>query len=235
MKKILKYMMLLLVVVGLTGCTSKKIVGETDAYKFKQEYESLNGEHREKDDKEYRSITIDVDNPMVYSSFDKINEMIDNDETFIIYTGFSGCPWCRSVIPYAIESAKENNIDKIYYINLRSKDDKSYDLRGYKALDEDNNVITEVEAASGYSEFLEKCDDVLDSYELTDEDGNTYETGEDRLYAPSFIMVIKGEVVKLTEGISEDQTDGYMELTDKIKEDMTSNFNEFFEYFNENK
>ena len=53
--------------------------------------------------------------------------------------------------------------------------------------------------------------------------------------APTFFMVINGEVVKATSGISEEQKDGYAEITEKMENDMNSSLNEFFKYFKENK
>lgn len=229
-KKIALILLLLVSIITLTGCTNNK----EDAKKFKEEYESLNGEKRS-DGKEFRSIEIDEKNPMIYSSFEEVNKMIDKKESFIVYTGFNACPWCRTVIPYAIKQAKENGIKKIYYINVRENDDKSKDLRGYKKLDDDNKVVVEFESASGYLDFTKHCDSVLDPYVLKDEEGNEYETGEDRLMAPTFFMVINGEVVKATSGISEEQKDGYAEITEKMENDMNSSLNEFFKYFKENK
>lgn len=228
MKKVFYAIAVLLLVVILSGCTSK------DATKFKEEYESLNGEKRE-DGKDFRSIEIDEKNPIIYSNFEEVNKMIDNKESFIVYTGFNACPWCRTVVPYAIKQAKENKIKKIYYINVRENDEKAKDLRGYKKLNENNEVVVDTESAPGYLDFVKHCDSVLDPYVLTDEEGNEYETGEDRLMAPTFIMVINGEVVKATSGLSEDQTNGYAEITEQMEKDMNSSLGEFFKYFKDNK
>ena len=46
----------------------------SDAVKFKEEYESLNGTIREKDGKIIRSINIPKNNPMVYSGANEIVE-----------------------------------------------------------------------------------------------------------------------------------------------------------------
>ena len=61
----------------------------SDAIKFKEDYESLNGTTREKDGKTIRSITIPKNNPMVYSDADKIVDMINNKETFVVYFCFN--------------------------------------------------------------------------------------------------------------------------------------------------
>ena len=70
---------------------------------------------------------------------------------------------------------------------------------------------------------------VLNNYELQDENGNSIDTGEKRIYAPSFVYIENGKAVKLIEGISENQTDSRMELTDEILEDEENLFSDFFE------
>lgn len=231
MKKKILILFLLLSIITLTACNKKN---NEDAKKFKESYEELNNQDTGNNNK-YREVNIDEDNPIIDSSFNEINKKIENKETFIAYIGFRKCPWCRSVIESALSSAKENNIDEIYYVDVRPTDEKSGDLRGYKKLDENNIVVTDVEKGEGYDQFIKYCDEFLDPYILTDEEGNEYSTNEDRLYAPTYIIVIKGKVVKLTEGSSDKQTDGYQELTDEIKNDMKNTFDEFFKYYNENK
>ena len=49
-------------------------------------------------------------------------------------------------------------------------------------------------------------------------------TNEKRIYAPNIVVVKDGKAITLTSGISEKQTNGYMELTDEMIEDMKNNF-----------
>ena len=110
---------IILVVISLflvSGCTNKKL---SDSEKFKQEYEELNNQKREKDDKEYRSITIPKDNPYVYQTASDIIERMDNKETFVVYFGFAECPWCRSILPTLTEVAKDLELDTIYYVDIQ--------------------------------------------------------------------------------------------------------------------
>lgn len=44
-------------------------------------------------------------------------DMIDNDETFILYAGRETCPYCQSFVPVLMEAAENNNITVIYYID----------------------------------------------------------------------------------------------------------------------
>ena len=83
--------------------------------KFKQEYESINDKVSEKSSKKNRSVNIPENNPMEYITAEKLVKKIDNKESFVVYFGFSECPWCRSVIEELITTAQEENIRKIYY------------------------------------------------------------------------------------------------------------------------
>lgn len=40
-----------------------------------------------------------------------------------------------------------------------------------------------------------------------------------RIYVPSIVAIVDGKAVNLTDGISDKQTDAYMELSDEIKKD----------------
>lgn len=211
----------------ISGCTSK------DAKKFKEDYEALNGVETSTSGVYYRSITIDSDNPIVYSSFKEVSEKIESKDDFIVYVGFSACPWCRSVIPYVLESAKENKIKKIYYINVREDNTRASDLRGYYKLDEKGNVVVDVQADEYYKKVLNTLDDYLSPYTLTDTNGKTVETGENRLYAPTVIVYKEGKAVALDECISDSQTNGYMDLTDEMIADIKTKADALFKKYNE--
>ena len=205
MKKILTTALILLSIFLLTGCVDKN----SDAYKFKTEYESINGE-KNGSGKEYRSLNITNDNPFVYSSAKEISEKIDNKETFIVYFGFKECPWCRSVLEQLIKAAKDNNVETIYYVDVK-------DIRDVKEIDENGEVVTTTEGDSSYMKLIEKMAVVLDDYTLTNENEEEIETGEKRIYAPNVVAVSRGKAIQLETGISDELTDPYMELTTKIE------------------
>lgn len=209
MKKLINVAILVLSIFLLVGCTK-----ETDATKFKNEYESLNGEVGS-NGKAMREIKISEDNPFVYITEEDLINKIDNDETFLVYFGYPSCPWCRSVLPTLISALKGNNINKIYYVNL-------YEIRDTLKL-VDGEVVVDKEGTKEYKEILKRLDNVLDEYTLNDGE-ESVSTGEKRIYAPSVISVVKGESTKLTLGISELQTDAYMDLTSEIIEDTYNLF-----------
>lgn len=178
-----------------------------DSYKFKKEYESLNGKKREKDGKTIRKVHIDIDNPIKYSTAKDISDMMDDKKTFIVYFGFNDCPWCRSIIENLISVAKEKDIDTVYYVDVK-------DIRDEKDL-VDGEIVTKKEGSKAYMELIKKLDNVLEDYIITADDKD-FKTGEKRIYAPNIVAVVNGKAEELTDGISSKQNDAYMKLTEKM-------------------
>ena len=213
MKRFLTVFVLLLAVLTLTACGVDK---SSDAYQFKEEYEALNGEDNG-NGKTIRTIEIPVDNPIVYASSDEIVSKIDAKESFVVYFGFAKCPWCRSMIEQLIKSAKDNNIDTIYYVDV-------LEIRDTYAIDDEGNIQKTKDGTDGYMALLERIGNVLSDYTLTDEEGNKIEVGEKRIYAPNVVAVVNGKAEKMTEGVSEKLEDPYSELTDEMMEESYNSF-----------
>ncbi len=185
----------------------------TDAAKFKKEYESLNGTKSKKNGQKIRSITIPKANPIIYKTADELVKMIEDKETFAVYFGFPDCPWCRSVLPTLLEVANDQNIEKLYYVDVK-------EIRDTLELDKENKVITKEKGSKGYQNLLKKLDKVLDSYYLTNDKGDKIDTKEKRIYAPNIVVVINGVAKEMTSGISDKQEDGYSKITTEIEKDM---------------
>lgn len=220
MKKIEVIVIALISVFLLTGCVDKT----TDAYKFKEEYESINN----KDNgfgKKYRKLNISNDNPFIYSTPEDILERVNNNETFIVYFGFKECPWCRSILEELIHAAKDKKVDKIYYVDVK-------DIRDVKQVDEENNIITVKEGNKAYMELIEKFSNVLSNYTLTKLD-EKINTGEKRIYAPNIIAVSNGKAIQMEEGISEELIDPYSKLTNKMKKYTYNKFKCLFKCLEE--
>lgn len=211
MKKIFTIILIMMLTLTLTGCSDKP-VEKTDALKFKEEYEKQNGVKNEKYNVTTRTLNIPEDNPMVYATAEEIIKMIDNKETFVVYFGFSDCPWCRSVIEELINVANDLNVEKVYYVDVK-------ELRDVKELDENNNVVTSKEGDEHYMELLEKLDSVLDDYTLTDKEGNEVSAGEKRIYAPNVVGIANGTPTELETGESEKLINPYAELTDEMRKE----------------
>ena len=208
MKKFLLSLLMVIAVIGLTGCNNggdEKVV-KTDAIKFKEEYESINGE--ELYGKKARELTIPEKNPFVYATADEIVEMMDNDETFAVYFGFNTCPWCRAAVSTLIDVANDLGLKKVYYVDVK-------EIRNVLEV-VDGEVTTKKEGSKGYMKLLKKLDNVLDEYELKDEDGKEVDTKMKRIYAPNVVSVVDGKAEKMTTATSDDLENPYDELTDKI-------------------
>ena len=234
-RKIITSLLLLTLIFSVTACNSKKKdetditptpIVKTDALKFKEDYESLNGKTN-KSGKEHRTITIDSDNPFVYTTAEEIVKKVKNKETFYVYFGDTLCPWCRSAIEMALKVAKENNIKTIYYVPIWDKDGNEI-LRDKYVLDDDGNLERTIEGTDAYYEILDLFEDVLDDYNLTDSDGNKVSTDEKRIYAPNYIYVENGKAVIKVDGTSENQKDAREELTKELLEDEEEIFESLF-------
>lgn len=201
----------------ITGCTfEKKAEVKSDALKFKEEYESINGEKIPDTEYKVRTLNIPEENPFVYVTANDIVSMMDNNETFVVYFGFAKCPWCRSVLPTLLEVSSKLNVEKIYYVDVS-------EIRNTLEVDEDGNVVTVKEGSEGYLGLLNRLDNVLENYTLTYNDEEV-DTGEKRIYAPNIVSVVNGEAKELETGISEKQKNPYEKLTDDMKKDTYNKF-----------
>ncbi len=209
---------ILVIVMLFSGCQSAEMEFETDAERFKYEYESVNGK-LDYSWQKARTVSIDSDNPIVYASYSGLIDMINNGETFAVYFGYDKCPWCRGAIEAILESAKVNGVQTLYYVDVYSSRDK-YEVSNGQA-------ILKSEGEEGYSELIDLLSPVLDDYILEDDDGSEVDTGEKRIYAPNVIVVKDGMAVGIA-GDSELFTEPYGEITDEIYSDMVSIYSEVF-------
>lgn len=65
--------------------------------------------------KEYTEVG--EDNVFVYKDIDEIINILKYG-TGVVYLGFPECPWCQAYVKYLNETAKDANIEKIYYFNI---------------------------------------------------------------------------------------------------------------------
>lgn len=217
-KKILLITTMLLL---LTGCTKNE-----NALRFKDDYEKLNNQ-KNSANIEYRSVSINENNPFIYVTDEKIVDMIENKETFYVYFGDKMCPWCRSVIEKSIEIAQKNKISKIYYVNIWD-DEHNEIVRDKYELDKNGKPKITIEGTESYHKLLDYFKDFLKDYTLTNEKGTIVEVCEKRIFAPNFFYIENGETKKMVSGISEKQENYNSELTKEILEDEIKIFKEFF-------
>ena len=188
-----------------------------DEQRFKTEYEELNNKKNDKG-KKYPIVSIPKDNNVIYASFDEVMELLDNG-TGILYLGFPECPWCRNAIQVLIETAKDNEVDQIYYFNAES-------MRDEKTLDANGKIVTTKKGTDEYYKLVDKLEDYLGPYEgLNDESIK-------RIYFPTVIFVMGGKVVGIHVDTVESQIDPYKKLTEKqqkeLKQIYTNNINKIY-------
>lgn len=196
-------------VIGLCifAIANHKEVKLTDAEKFKNEYEGLN-ELKDKDGKNlYVNMSIGDDNVFVYKTGKQIVELI-NDSEGIIYFGFNACPWCRNIVPILNEVAKEEGLDKIYYLDISGIRDE-YEYAGSIEPKQTKKGTT------AYYELLKILDKYLEKYYVKDKTGNMYGTGVKRLYAPTVISFKNGKILSFHEGSVASQVDPTVALNKK--------------------
>lgn len=200
----------------------KFINTETDASKFKKEYESLN--ETEVYGMKYNKLQISLNNPIKYSNYDELLEVIKN-KTGIIYLGFPECPWCRSALPVLLDAAENNDIEIIYYMNIKNERD-SYVVEDGKlvyALDEDGN---EIKGTDGYFKLLDALNDNLSDYIINFEEKD-YEVGEKRIYAPSVIFVKDGEVLGIHVSTVSNHKSGFDPMSDEQYDELYSIYEDY--------
>ncbi len=89
---------------------------------------------------------IQDNNVFVYRNVDEIIRILEHG-TGVVYLGFPECKWCQKYVTYLNEAALENNITRIYYLDILE--------------DRTNNTLE-------YQEIVS----ILDEYLQYDEEGN---------------------------------------------------------------
>ena len=129
MKKSILLLILIIIMFGVSGCN------RNDALTFKKEYEKYNT------NKTYKKITISKNNNIEYKNIEEINDMIDQNKTFVVYFGNAKSSWCRVVVPLLLDISKDLNINKIYYVNLEKiKDNKELNVLTKKLSSKKNKI-----------------------------------------------------------------------------------------------
>lgn len=98
---------------------------------------------------------------------EEVNKKLTNKDDFYLIMGFSSCPWCQALMPELNDASKQNQVKKIYYLDIKeirdNKEDEGYDL--FQALTN--------------SSFKE----------IVDQEKN-------RVNAPTLVKIVNGEVIK---------------------------------------
>ncbi len=206
-------------------CEDEGAPASETALQFKESYEALNGVANSSG-KIHRTITVSENHPFEKTDPKDVVSAIENGETFWLYFGDPKCPWCRSVLETSIRIAAEKGVTSIKYVEIW--DAEGNEIVRDKYVLEDGKPVKEGDGIPEYAQLLKLLDPVLDQYELEDDDGNTVQVGEKRVYAPNYIRIENGKAVRLTTGIPEDLEDPRDELTPEMLADEAKQFEEFF-------
>ena len=74
---------------------------------------------------------VPVNNVYKYVTAKEAIELFKSDSA-VIFFGFKECKWCQSYAPILDEYAKENNVETIYYVDI--KEDRANNTEEYKAI-----------------------------------------------------------------------------------------------------
>ena len=107
--KIIILLVLLLLVV--TGCNKNN---NSDAAKFKKEFESYNNT--------ISKLEIDKNNPFVYANSDELVSIMEKDKALVLFYGNPQDKASRDMVEPLIEYASKKGLKKIYYIEMGDGD-----------------------------------------------------------------------------------------------------------------
>ena len=193
----------------------------SDAEKFKQEFEQYNGLTYEDTNDKLIDVEIPNNNPFVYKTGKEIVEIMQSEDAYILF-GYASCPLTRAAIEVLIETAKEENIDKIYYVDIKYMRDEYVPGEG---------IIPEQtkEGTEAYYEILNIFGSKLDKYYVASDDNfYLFDTGVTRLLSPTLVAVSKGKVISMHAELTDDYEEN-SELTEEEKEELRKDYKDVFE------
>ena len=192
----------------------------SDAEKFKQEFEQYNGLTYEDTNDKLIDVEIPNNNPFVYKTGKEIVEIMQSEDAYILF-GYASCPLTRAAIEVLIEIAKEENIDKIYYVDIKNMRDEYVPGEG---------IIPEQtkEGTEAYYEILNIFGSKLDKYYVASDDNfYLFDTGVTRLLSPTLVAVSKGKVISMHAELTDDYEEN-SELTEEEKEELSKDYKDVF-------
>ena len=191
--------------------------GESDAQKFKHEYEILNDNISWDGVTAFQPLTIPEDSEIQYAT-EKDLELLLETGTGVLYLGFPECPWCRTLIPPLLQAQIDSAYTgKLYCYNAL------YD-RDVLSLADDGTITVENEGSETYNYLLSKLAPYLPTYEGLND--NTIK----RIYFPTTVFIKNGTIISVHLNTIEEQEEGSGGLTEeqhnKLYNILLANFND---------
>lgn len=191
-----------------------KDVYTDDEIKFKNEYEKDNGVELT-ENYILKTLNIDSDNNVKYVSDDEIVKLLHKG-TSVIYFGWSECNWCRTALPILLKTLKENNVDTLYYYNLKKLRDS------YENEDEEKSKI--------YEEIIK----VIGTDINTVFDENSTRANEKKILVPTVVFIKDGNYVGLHFKTVDSQVNSTDELDEQEKQELSRKYQELIDKINTN-
>ena len=183
-----------------------------DAQKIKKDYERYNNAIIEGTKNRLVKVQIVENNPFYIKTPKEIIKVLKKEKALIFF-GDAKNSLSRIAIEVLIEVAQENNIDKIYYVDIFGIADE------YKF---DGTIEPKriKEGALAYDKIRDFLKDNLSRYYVEDKNGNLYDTGVTRLYAPTLIAVENNKVLGFHEKTVNTHENEFKKLTKEEKEEL---------------
>ena len=196
-----------------------------DALRFKKQYEDVNNLDNPFTDKKYIEIHINDDNPFVYKTGKEIVDILNN-ESAIVFMGYPESDLTRVFLPIFIDVLKDNNINKVYYLDIL----EIRDLYKYSG-----SIVPALvhEGTNAYYEIVKFLNDYLDRYYVNDPDGNRYDTAVKRINTPTIVTIKSGKVLDYHYGVGINHDEEHATLSEEeqislknILEEIIKNYRE---------
>lgn len=68
-----------------------------------------------------------ADHRFVYASADQVMEVFEQGDG-VVFLGFKECPWCQALAPRLDEAAKAENLERVYYLDIRQARQQNDDV-----------------------------------------------------------------------------------------------------------
>lgn len=192
--------------------------------RFKEEYENLN-DKTTSEGTEYISVDISEENPIIYKSDSEILEVL-NKERGIVFFGSETDNESRAIVESLLKIAKDNNIEKVYYVNIGNIRDKYVVKEG--------KIEQEIKGTESYYKILDFLGNKLDAYYVKDSEGKEYATNETRLEPATIVAVSDGEVKAFHEGTVISHKDNNSKLTADEEQEILNIYQNLYEPINDN-
>jgi len=129
MKKKTDYIIVGILLIAIIATSMYLIIGNKNDKKTQNKNEEERKINSEKFSKEYTELN--DENVYTYKNADEIIKILEHG-TGIVYLGFPECPWCQRYVVYLNEVAKKEDLEEIYYYNIR--EDRENNTKKYQKM-----------------------------------------------------------------------------------------------------